>query len=89
MADLTESLHSEHMVLNMGPSHPATHGTVEFKVTLDGETIVDLEVEIGYLHRGFEKSCEKGTWEQAFPYTDRLNYCSAIINNVAVFKQRI
>ncbi|MBT44865.1 MAG: NADH-quinone oxidoreductase subunit D [Deltaproteobacteria bacterium] len=83
MADLTESLHSEHMVLNMGPSHPATHGTVEFKVTLDGETIVDLEVEIGYLHRGFEKSCEKGTWEQAFPYTDRLNYCSAIINNVA------
>ena len=83
MADLTESLHSEHMVLNMGPSHPATHGTVEFLVTLDGETIVDMEVEIGYLHRAFEKECENGTWEQAFPYTDRLNYNSAIINNVA------
>ena len=83
MADLTESLHSEHMVLNMGPSHPATHGTVEFRVTLDGETIVNMEVEIGYLHRGFEKQCENGTWDQAFPYTDRLNYNSAIINNVA------
>lgn len=83
MADLTETLHSEHMVLNMGPSHPATHGTVEFRVTLDGETIVNMEVEIGYLHRGFEKECENRTWEQAFPFTDRLNYNSAIINNVA------
>ena len=83
MADLTENLHAEHMVLNMGPSHPATHGTVEFRVTLDGETVVNMEVEIGYLHRGFEKQCENGLWEQAFPYTDRLNYNSAIINNVA------
>jgi len=82
MSDLKESLHSEHMVLNMGPSHPATHGTVEFLVTLDGETVVDMDVEIGYLHRGFEKQCENGTWLQAFPYTDRLNYNSAIINNV-------
>ena len=82
MTDLTENLHSEHMVLNMGPSHPATHGTVEFLVTLDGETIVNMDVEIGYLHRGFEKQCENGTWSQAFPYTDRLNYNSAILNNV-------
>ena len=82
MSDLKESLHSEHMVLNMGPSHPATHGTVEFLVTLDGETVVDMDVEIGYLHRGFEKQCENGTWLQVFPYTDRLNYNSAIINNV-------
>tara|TARA_B100000315_G_scaffold142152_1_gene131179 strand:+ start:5825 stop:7015 length:1191 start_codon:yes stop_codon:yes gene_type:complete len=81
MTDLTENLHSEHMVLNMGPSHPATHGTVEFLVTLDGETIVNMDVEIGYLHRGFEKQCENGTWSQAFPYTDRLNYNSAILNN--------
>lgn len=82
MSDLKENLHTEHMVLNMGPSHPATHGTVEFLITLDGETIVNMDVEIGYLHRGFEKQCENGTWCQAFPYTDRLNYNSAIINNV-------
>ncbi|MFV1950476.1 MAG: NADH dehydrogenase (quinone) subunit D [Nitrospinota bacterium] len=83
MTDLKEGLHTEHMVLNMGPSHPATHGTVKFLLTLDGETIVNCDVEIGYLHRGFEKMCENGTWCQVFPYTDRLNYNSAIINNVA------
>jgi len=70
------------MVINMGPSHPVTHGTVKFLATLDGETIVDLKVDIGYLHRGFEKMCESGTWQQAIPYTDRLNYVSPLINNV-------
>ena len=82
MTDLAKNLHTEHMVINMGPSHPVTHGTVKFLVTLDGETIVDFDVEIGYLHRGFEKMCENSTWEQVFPYTDRLNYLSPIINNV-------
>lgn len=82
MADLKEQLHSEHMLLNMGPSHPATHGTVKFLLTLDGETVVNMEVEIGYLHRGFEKMCESVTYSNVFPYTDRLNYCSAIMNNV-------
>ena len=82
MADLKENLHTEHLVLNMGPSHPATHGTVKFTLTLDGETIVDSEMEIGYLHRGFEKMCESVTWANVFPYTDRLNYCSAIMNNI-------
>ena len=82
MADLKEQLHSEHMVLNMGPSHPATHGTVKFLLTLDGETIVKMEVEVGYLHRGFEKMCESVTYANVFPYTDRLNYCSAIMNNI-------
>ncbi len=82
MADLKEQLHSEHMVLNMGPSHPATHGTVKFLLTLDGETVVKMEVEIGYLHRGFEKMCESMTYANVFPYTDRLNYCSAIMNNI-------
>ena len=82
MSDLAENLHTEHMVLNMGPSHPVTHGTVKFLVTLDGETIVDLKVDIGYLHRGFEKMCENGTWQQVIPYTDRLNYVSPLINNV-------
>lgn len=76
------SFRTEEMVLNMGPSHPATHGTVKFLVTLDGETIKDFEVEIGYLHRGFEKMCESMTWCQIFPYTDRLNYVSPLINNV-------
>lgn len=82
MSDLTKNLHTEHMVLNMGPSHPVTHGTVKFLVTIDGETIVDLQTDIGYLHRGFEKMCENSTWQQVFPYTDRLNYVSPFINNV-------
>jgi len=82
MSDLKESLHTEHLVLNMGPSHPATHGTVKFTMTLDGETIVDSYMEIGYLHRGFEKMCESVTYTNVFPYTDRLNYCSAIMNNI-------
>jgi NADH-quinone oxidoreductase subunit D len=73
----------EVMELQMGPSHPASHGTIKFNLKLDGETIVDCDVEIGYLHRGFEKMCEQGTWTQVFPYTDRLNYASPLINNVA------
>jgi NADH-quinone oxidoreductase subunit D len=74
-------LHSEHQRFNMGPSHPATHGTVKFMIELDGETIVDLDVQVGYLHRGFEKECESGNWYQVIPYTDRLNYNSAILAN--------
>jgi NADH-quinone oxidoreductase subunit D len=76
-------LHTDHQILNMGPSHPATHGTVKFVTELDGETIIDMDVQVGYLHRGFEKECESGTWYQAIPYTDRLNYNSAIIANTA------
>jgi len=82
VSDLKENLHTDHMVLNMGPSHPATHGTVKFLLTLDGETVVDMVVEVGYLHRGFEKMCESVSYSNVFPYTDRLNYCSAIMNNV-------
>lgn len=82
MPEVTKDLHTEHMVINMGPSHPVTHGTVKFLATLEGETIVDLKVDIGYLHRGFEKMCENGTWQQVIPYTDRLNYVSPLINNV-------
>ncbi|HEX8620041.1 MAG TPA: NADH dehydrogenase (quinone) subunit D, partial [Thermoanaerobaculia bacterium] len=72
----------ERVTLNLGPSHPATHGTLRIVVTLDGETIIGAESEIGYLHRCFEKMTETHTYQQAIPYTDRLNYCSAIINNV-------
>ena len=82
MSDLKENLHTDHMLLNMGPSHPATHGTVKFLLTLDGETVVDMVVEVGYLHRGFEKMCESVSYSNVFPYTDRLNYCSAIMNNI-------
>ena len=72
----------EPLELKMGPSHPATHGTIRINLRLDGETVQHAEVEVGYLHRGFEKECESGLYYQAFPYTDRLNYVSAIINNV-------
>jgi NADH-quinone oxidoreductase subunit D len=74
--------HTETMTINMGPSHPATHGTVKFFLTLDGETIRDIDVEIGYLHRGFEKECEAQRWNGVFPYTDRLDYTASVLNNV-------
>jgi len=74
------------MVLNIGPSHPATHGTIRTLAALDGEKIVAGVSEIGYLHRGFEKSCENHNYNQIVPYTDRLNYCSALMNNIAFCK---
>jgi NADH-quinone oxidoreductase subunit C/D len=72
----------ERMTVNIGPSHPAMHGTFRVMAVLDGETIVASDVETGYLHRCFEKMCETHTWQQVIPYTDRLNYCSSFINNV-------
>jgi len=70
------------MLLNAGPSHPASHGTIRNFVAMEGETITACVTEIGYLHRGFEKACENHTYSQVIPYTDRLNYCSAILNNI-------
>jgi NADH-quinone oxidoreductase subunit D len=84
-ADLEEGeleLPADPMHLNMGPSHPAMHGTVRIVLELSGETIVKADVQVGYLHRGFEKMCERGTWTQVFPYVDRLNYVSPMLNNV-------
>jgi NADH-quinone oxidoreductase subunit D len=75
-------LPTDPMLLNMGPSHPAMHGTVRIVVELSGETITKADVQIGFLHRGFEKMCERGTWGQCFPYVDRLNYASPLLNNV-------
>ncbi len=69
------------MFLNIGPSHPAMHGIVQIVAELDGERILSADVEIGYLHRGFEKMCEEGPYNNAMPYTDRLNYVSPLINN--------
>ena len=79
---LDDELHGETVVLNMGPAHPATHGTVRIVAELRGERIVDADVEVGYLHRGFEKMCETVDYNQVMPYTDRLNYVSPIINNI-------
>src|SRR6476620_10016016 len=80
-SELEAHLQTKHMVVNLGPSHPAMHGTVRMKVELEGETIVRADTEIGFLHRGFQKSCENVTWTQCLPYTDRLNYVSAMMNN--------
>ena len=74
------------MIVNLGPSHPASHGTIRTLAALDGEKIVAGAAEIGYLHRGFEKSCENHNYNQIIPYTDRLNYCSALMNNIAFAK---
>jgi NADH-quinone oxidoreductase subunit D len=76
-----KELTARSMLLNVGPSHPAMHGVIRIVTQLDGETVVKADVEIGYLHRGFEKSCEEGGYNQAIPYTDRLNYVSPLINN--------
>ncbi|MDY0000158.1 MAG: NADH-quinone oxidoreductase subunit D [Polyangia bacterium] len=76
------ALPTETMIINIGPVHPAMHGTVRILAALDGERIVDADVQPGYLHRGFEKECENVTWAQVFPFTDRLNYVSPILNNV-------
>jgi len=70
------------LLLNMGPSHPAMHGTIRIMLELDGERILNSEVEVGYLHRGFEKTCEHRTYFNLLPYTDRLNYVSPLINNL-------
>lgn len=71
------------VTINIGPSHPAMHGTLRVIAKTDGETIVSAEPEIGYLHRGVEKLGENLTYHQFIPLTDRLNYCSAITNNVS------
>jgi len=74
--------HFETQTISIGPSHPATHGIIHLVVRLDGERIVRAETMIGYLHRCFEKMAEKHHWNQIIPYTDRLNYVSAMLNGV-------
>ncbi len=69
--------HTE-MLLNMGPQHPSTHGVLRVLLKLDGETVVDLDCDIGYLHRGVEKICEHDTYPMITPYFDRLDYVAAI-----------
>ncbi|MBI2336411.1 MAG: NADH dehydrogenase (quinone) subunit D [Deltaproteobacteria bacterium] len=75
-------LNTKPMHLNIGPNHPAMHGTLRLYCELDGETIIKAIPEIGYLHRGFEKHAENSDYTQVIPYTDRLNYVSPMMNNV-------
>src|SRR5271165_625678 len=76
-------LDGEKMVLNMGPSHPATHGVLRIVLELDGEIITKADPDVGYLHRGDEKIAENMQYNQFVPYTDRLDYLAPLANNVA------
>jgi NADH-quinone oxidoreductase subunit D len=78
-----QDIHGEKMILNMGPSHPATHGVLRIVLELDGEIITKATPDIGYLHRGDEKIAENMTYNQFIPYTDRLDYLAPLSNNVA------
>jgi len=82
LAEVAE-LHGDKMVLNMGPSHPSTHGVLRIILELDGEIITKATPDIGYLHRGDEKIAENMTYNQFIPYTDRLDYLAPLANNVA------
>src|SRR5579863_10386378 len=82
-AEEAQDIHGEKMVLNMGPSHPATHGVLRIVLELDGEIITKAMPDVGYLHRGDEKIAENMTYTQFIPYTDRLDYLAPLANNVA------
>src|SRR5256714_2504885 len=73
----------QNLHVGVGPAHPAMHGIIRIQTEIDGEFIRKADVEIGYLHRAFEKDCEVGGYNNAIPYTDRLNYVSPLINNFA------
>ncbi len=79
----TDDLVGERMVLNMGPSHPATHGVLRLILELDGEVIHSADPDVGFLHRGDEKIAENMHYNQFVPYTDRLDYLAPLANNVA------
>lgn len=92
LAKTAQSLHDaqeagellgEKLVLNMGPSHPSTHGVLRIVLELDGELITKATPDVGYLHRGDEKIAENMQWDQFVPYTDRLDYLAPLANNVA------
>ncbi|HVU39082.1 MAG TPA: NADH dehydrogenase (quinone) subunit D [Opitutales bacterium] len=82
-AAYAEELSGEHMTLNVGPSHPTTHGVLRLLMELDGDRIIKCEPVVGYLHRGDEKIAENMTYNQFVPYTDRLDYLAPLANNVA------
>src|SRR5690606_35367085 len=82
LEDSEVELPTEPMLVKVGTAHPAMHGTVRCVMELSGESIRRVAVQVGYLHPGFEKMCERGTWNQVFPYVDRCNYVSPMLNNV-------
>src|SRR5947208_4434303 len=75
-------LDSPEMILNMGPQHPSTHGVLRVILRLDGETVIDLDCDIGYLHRGMEKIAENRQYPMIAPYWDRLDYLAAVSNGL-------
>lgn len=77
-----ETIDGEIATLNLGPTHPATHGIFQNVLTVDGEKILSSEQTVGYIHRAFEKLAERRPYNQITPITDRLNYCSSPINNI-------
>jgi NADH-quinone oxidoreductase subunit D/NADH-quinone oxidoreductase subunit C/D len=81
LAEGQERLSTDTIVVNMGPQHPSTHGVFRMIAALDGETVVGLEPEMGYLHRNHEKIGERNTWIMNIPFTDRLDYLSSMSNN--------
>jgi NADH-quinone oxidoreductase subunit D len=83
VVDDLKDIEGDRMVLNMGPSHPATHGVLRIVLELDGEEITKADPDVGYLHRGDEKIAENMTYTQFIPYTDRLDYLAPLANNVA------
>jgi len=80
--DVDDPIHGETLPVNMGPQHPATHGVLRLGVDLDGELMVKVDPDVGYLHRGKEKTCESLGWIKFFPHTDRLDYVQPLMNNI-------
>ena len=84
LAELPEEMDTdEHMVINLGPHHPATHGVLRLAVELDGETVISVSPDLGYLHSGFEKTGENKRYEKFIPYCDRMDYAAPMSNNLA------
>ncbi len=82
MSDTSQINEKEYSILNLGPTHPATHGIFQNVLKMDGEIIIEAEPTVGYIHRAFEKLAERRPFNQIAPITDRLNYCSSPINNI-------
>ena len=81
LKDVAGNMKTDHIVVNMGPHHPSTHGVLRVAVQLDGETIIGLKPVMGYLHRNHDKIGERNTYLQIIPYTDRLDYFNSMSNN--------